>query len=214
MANFPEHAQTRGEEIANSISHGLAVVAVLVGAPFLIIHAVQQGTVWNIVGASVFIGCASLLYLGSTLYHAIPHAKARRVFHVLDHSGIFLLIAGTYTPLMLGLLRGWWGFAVLGVIWFLALSGIVLKALRLITHRRWSNVLYLGMGWMVLIVARPLWEKVPPMFFVWLLAGGLAYSFGILFYNAKRLRYSHFIWHLFVITGTTLHYVAILKYAV
>lgn len=214
MPNFSEIKQTRGEEIANSISHGLGVLAIFIGAPFLIVHAIHSGSTWNIVGSSIFIGCASLLYLGSTFYHAIPHPKARRVFHVFDHGGIFLLIAGTYTPLTLGVLRGGWGFTMFGIIWALALSGIVLKALRLIKRRLWSNIIYLGMGWMVLIMAKPLWDRVPPMFFVWLLAGGLAYSFGILFYNVKRWRYAHFIWHLFVIAGTTFHYFAILKYAV
>lgn len=213
MSHSVEHPQTQGEEIANSISHGFAVLAVIVGAPFLILHAVRQGSVWDVIGASIFIGCASLLYLGSTLYHAIPHAKAREVFHVLDHSGIFLLIAGTYTPFMLGVLRGGLGWTMFGIIWGLTALGITLKSLRLLNHRGWSNVLYLGMGWMIVIAAQPLWVKATPMVFVWLLGGGLFYSLGILFYNSKRIRFAHFIWHLFVLTGTVLHYFAVFKFA-
>lgn len=213
MSHSVEHPQTRGEEIANSISHGIGVLAVLIGAPFLIIHAIRTGTAWDVAGAGVFIGCASLLYLGSTLYHAIPHAKVRRVFYVLDHGGIFLLIAGTYTPFLLGVLRGGLGWTMFSIIWALTALGITLKAVGVLRHRGWSNLLYLGMGWMVILVAQPLWVKATPLVFVWLLGGGLFYSLGILFYNAKRLRYAHFIWHLFVIAGTALHYFAVFKFA-
>lgn len=185
----------------------------MVGAPFLILHTIRTGTTWDIVGAGIFIGCASVLYLGSTLYHAIPHPRARKVFYVLDHSGIFLLIAGTYTPFTLGVLRGGFGWTMFGVIWGLSVLGITLKAVGLLKHRGWSNLIYLGMGWMIIALAQPLWVKATPMVFAWLLAGGLFYSFGLLFYNAKRLRYSHFLWHLCVMAGTALHYFAIMKFA-
>lgn len=213
MSNSVEHHQTRGEEIANSISHGLGVIAILIGAPFLIIHAVRTGSTWDVVGASIFIGCASLLYIGSTLYHAIPHPRARQVFHVLDHSGIFLLIAGTYTPFTLGILRGAWGWPLFFTIWILAIGGIILKSLGRLRHRHWSNTIYVGMGLMVMIAAKPLWINASPWVLAWLGAGGVAYIGGIAFYNAKRLRYSHFIWHLFVIAGTAFHYYAVLKFA-
>lgn len=205
--------QTKGEEIANSISHGLGVLAVLIAAPFLIIHAVRTGTAWDVAGAAVFIGCASLLYLGSTLYHAIPHAKARRVFYVLDHGGIFLLIAGTYTPFTLGVLRGAWGWPLFATIWTLAIGGIVMKSLGKLKHRHLSNTLYVSMGLMVMIAAKPLWVDASPWVLAWLGAGGVAYIGGIVFYNAKRLRYAHFVWHLFVIAGTALHFFAVMKYA-
>lgn len=205
--------QSRGEEIANSISHGAGVFAVLIGAPWLLIHAWRVGTTWDIVAAAIFIGCASLLYLGSTLYHAIPHAKARRVFGILDHSGIFLLIAGTYTPFTLGVLRGVWGWPLFFTIWILAIGGIVFKSLGKLSNRHLSNALYVGMGLMVMIAAKPLWIQASPWVLAWLGAGGVAYIGGIAFYNAHRLRYGHFVWHLFVIAGTVLHFVAVFKYA-
>jgi hemolysin III len=213
MSSLGDPQQSRGEEVANSISHGFGVLAVLVGAPFLIIHAVRNGSALDVIGAAVFIGCASLLYLGSTLYHAIPHPRARKVFYVLDHGGIFLLIAGTYTPFLLGVLRGGLGWTLFGIVWTLAVLGIVLKATKLLRHRGWSNVFYLGLSWMVLVAARPLWEKATPMVFVWLIGGGIFYTCGVLFYNAKRLRYAHFVWHMFVMAGTTLHFFAVLKFA-
>ena len=208
-----ERQPTIGEEIANSISHGLGVVAVIVGAPFLILHAIHHGTTWDIVGVSIFIGCASLLYLGSTLYHAIPHPRARKVFRVLDHSGIYLLIAGTYTPFTLGVLRGAWGWPLFGAIWILAAGGIVLKSLGKLSNRHLSNMLYVGMGLLIMIAARPLWVQASPWVLAWLGAGGVAYIGGIAFFNAKRMPYAHFIWHIFVIAGTVLHYFAIIKYA-
>lgn len=214
VSQSTEHPQTKGEEIANSISHGIGVLAVLTGAPFLLIHAVKTGTAWDVVGASVFIGCASLLYLGSTLYHALTHQKAKRVFSILDHGGIFLLIAGTYTPFTLGILRGAWGWPLFFTIWILAIGGIVMKSRGKLRHRHLSNTLYVVMGLMVMIAAKPLWVNASPWVLAWLGAGGVAYIGGIAFYNAQRLRYGHFVWHLFVIAGTALHYVAVYKFAV
>ncbi len=214
MSQPTEHPQTRGEEIANSISHGVGVLAVLVGAPFLLVHAWRVGTTWDIVAASIFIGCASLLYLGSTLYHALTHQGAKRVFSILDHSGIFLLIAGTYTPFTLGILRGAWGWPLFFSIWALAILGIILKSRGKLRHRHWSNTLYVTMGLMVMIAAKPLWVNASPLALVWLGVGGVAYIGGIAFYNAQRLRYGHFVWHMFVLAGTALHFVAVYKFAV
>ena len=208
-----ERPQSPGEEIANSVSHGVGLVAALVGVPILIVAAVRRGGAAGIVGASVFAGTMVLLYLTSTLYHALPKSKAKRVFQVLDHGAIFLLIAGTYTPFTLGVLRGGWGWTLFGLVWGLALLGIVLKIVGGVRITWLSTCLYLGMGWLVLIAVQPLWLRMPLSGLAWLAAGGLAYTAGVAFFAAERLRYSHFIWHLFVLTGTCCHFFAVLWYA-
>ena len=208
-----ERPQSPGEEIANSVSHGVGLAAALVAAPILIVSAVRRGGAAGIVGASVFAGTMVLLYLASTLYHALPNKKAKRVFQVLDHGAIFLLIAGTYTPFTLGVLRGGWGWTLFGLVWGLAVLGIVLKTVGVVAIPWLSTGLYLGMGWLVLIAVRPLWLRMPLSGLAWLVAGGLAYTAGVAFFRAERLRYSHFIWHLFVLTGTCCHFFAVLWYA-
>ena len=209
-----KRAQTREEEIANSISHGLGLIAALVATPFLIRHAVRHGDPGFIVGASICAATMVLLYLASTLYHALPIGRAKRVFRVIEHSAIFLLIAGTYTPFTLGVLRGAWGWALLGLVWSLAVAGVVLKALNHMTHPILSTGLYLLMGWLIVIAAQPLSARVPASGLLWLVAGGLAYTLGVIFYALdSRLRYGHFIWHLFVMAGTACHYFAVLGYA-
>ena len=208
-----ERSQSPGEEIANSVSHGVGLVAVLVAVPILIVAAVRRGGAAGIVGASVFAGTMVLLYLTSTLYHALPKNKVKRVFQVLDHGAIFLLIAGTYTPFTLGVLRGGWGWTLFGLVWGLAVLGIVLKTVGSVRITWLSTCLYLGMGWLVLIAIRPLWLRMPLSGLAWLVAGGLAYTAGVAFFAAERLRYSHFIWHLFVLTGTCCHFFAVLWYA-
>lgn len=206
--------QTLGEEIANSASHGLGFVLAVVGAPFLIVAAAQRGTVADVVGVSVFAATMALLYLASTVYHALPASPAKRFFHVLDHAAIYLLIAGTYTPFTLGVLSGAWGWTLFGLVWGLAAFGVVLKVMGGLKRPLWSIALYVGMGWLVLIAVRPLWEALPAAGLAWLVAGGLAYTAGVGFYVAKDLRYGHFIWHLFVVAGTTCHFVAVLNYAI
>jgi hemolysin III len=161
----------------------------------------------------VFAATMLLLYLTSTLYHALPRNKAKRVFRVLDHGAIFLLIAGTYTPFTLGVLRGAWGWTLFGLVWSLALFGIVLKAVGGIRYPRLSTALYIGMGWLAIIAVRPLLLHVPPSGLLWLVGGGVAYTAGVAFYAAERLRYGHFVWHLFVLTGTSCHFWAVLWYA-
>jgi hemolysin III len=204
--------QSTGEEIANSVTHGLGVLAVLTGAPFLILAAVRHHSAWDVVGSSVFLASMLTLYLSSTLYHALTHPGAKRVFHVLDHGAIYLLIAGTYTPFTLGVLRGPWGWSLFGVVWGFAALGITLKALRALWHPVLSNAVYLVMGWVALAAARPFWQHVRPAGLLWLLAGGVAYSGGVVFYNSTR-RYSHALWHLCVLAGTVCHFFAVLWYA-
>ena len=209
-----EREQSRGEELANSISHGIGLVAALVATPLLVLQAVRREDAGFIVGASVFAATMVLLYLASTLYHALPIGQAKRVFRVIEHSAIFLLIAGTYTPFTLGVLRGAWGWTLLGLVWGFAVAGVILKAFNRMSHPIIAMSLYLLMGWLILIAVNPLYARVPASGLLWLVAGGVAYTAGVAFFAAdSRLRYSHFIWHLFVMGGTTCHYFAVLWYA-
>jgi hemolysin III len=190
------------------------MLAAMAAAPVLIIAAVQRGGAAGIVGASVFAATMVLLYLTSTLYHALPRNRAKQVFRILDHGAIFLLIAGTYTPFTLGVLRGTWGWTLLGLVWSLALAGIVLKVVCGARYSRISTFLYLTMGWLAVIAVKPLWLHVSTWGLFWLLAGGIAYTVGVAFFAAgERVRYNHFIWHLFVIAGTSCHFIAVLWYS-
>jgi hemolysin III len=208
-----ERTQSLGEEIANSVSHGVGLLAALAAAPVLVLSAVQHDGAARIAGASVFAATMVLLYLTSTLYHALPGNRAKRVFQVLDHAAIFLMIAGTYTPFTLGMLRGTWGWTLFGLVWGLALAGVVLTVVGGVRYPKLTTGLYLAMGWLILIAVKPLWLRMPSEGLFWLLAGGIAYTAGVAFYAAKRVRYSHFIWHLFVIAGTACHFIAVLRYA-
>lgn len=208
-----ERSQTVGEEIANSISHGGGLVAALATTPPLISDAAATGSRYFLVGVAVFAVTVVLLYLGSTLYHAFPPGRAKATFRLIEHSAIYLLIAGTYTPFTLGALRGPVGWTLLGVIWTLALVGVLLQSRDAQRFRRVSMGLYLGMGWLMVVAVRPLWVQVPLEGLLWLLAGGVSYTVGVGFYRAKQLPYAHFIWHLFVLAGTASHYMAIRFYA-
>ena len=206
-----ERRQSPKEELANSISHGIGLLAGLIGAPILLFAAFQKDSGF-LVGAIVFTVTMLLLYLASMLYHAWPPTRGKYVLQVLDHSAIFLLIAGTYTPFTLGPLRGWWGSSMLAVIWALAILGVIIKAMRgTLRHRKLAMSLYLGMGWSALLVARPLVPLLPVSAVMWLVAGGIAYTTGVLFYIQERLRYGHFVWHLLVLTGTSCHFLAVLS---
>lgn len=210
-----ERPQSLGEEIANSVSHGAGFIAALVAAPLLIMIAAQRGDTAAVVGASVFVSAMLLLYLVSTLYHALPRNRAKHVFQIIDHGAIYLLIAGTYTPFTLGVLRGPWGWTLFGIVWSLALAGIVLKATGGVRYARLSTALYLAMGWCALVAIEPLWRLVPAWGLFWLFAGGVAYSVGVVFFSSdERIRFNHFKWHLFVIAGTACHYIAVAGYAV
>ncbi len=206
-------SQTLGEEIANSVSHGIGLAASLAAAPFLIGAMLRRGDTVLILAAAIFAATVVLLYLSSTLYHAIPESRAKRVLQVIDHSAIYLLIAGTYTPFALGVLRGPLGWTLLSVVWLLAAVGIAVKATKGIVWPRLSTALYLAMGWLALVAARPFLREVPLPGLVLIAAGGLAYTAGVAFFAMDRLRYGHFVWHLFVIAGTACHYIAILRYA-
>lgn len=210
----PERRQSLGEEIANSTSHGIGLIAGLVGAPILIVQAARQGDAAFVIGASLFVASVFLLYLASTVYHALPAGKAKRVFKVLDHASIYLLIAGTYAPFTLGVLRGAWGWTLFALVWSLALAGVVLKAIGKVSHPMLSTGLYLLMGWLVVVAIDPMLARVPLAGLLWLLAGGLFYTVGVVFYATdSRLKYGHMVWHLFVMAGTVCHYFAVFWYA-
>jgi hemolysin III len=205
--------QSLGEEIANSASHGVGLMLAVAAVPILAVAAAGRGDVAGIVGGSIFAATMVVLYLTSTLYHAWPRTRVKQTIRAMDHSAIFLLIAGTYTPFTLGVLRGGWGWTLFGIVWGLAAVGVALKAIGGAKHPRLSVGIYLGMGWLVLIAVKPLWLQVPKWGLFWLLAGGIGYSVGVVFYTAKTIRYSHFVWHLFVLAGSTCHFFAVLWYA-
>jgi hemolysin III len=208
-----ERAQSLGEEIANSVSHGLALLAAIVAVPFLITTALHLG-VANVVGAVVFAVTMVLLYLTSTLYHALPRGRVKRVFLKLDHGAIYIFIAGSYTPFSLGVLGGPWGWTLFGLVWSLAIFGVTLKACDRLSRPWLSTGLYLLMGWLALIAAVPLIQRMPEPGIALLVAGGLAYTTGVVFFSMdSRVRYAHTVWHCFVVAGTGCHYFAVLGYA-
>ena len=205
--------QSLGEEIANATSHGVGFLAALAATPVLVVTAARHGPASRVVGASVFAATLILLYASSTLYHALARNRAKRVFRILDHGAIYLLIAGTYTPFTLGVLRGAMGWTLFGLVWALGLAGVTLTSVGGVRHPRISTAVYLGMGWLIVVAIRPLWLHVPLAGLLWLAAGGLAYTAGVAFYAAGRLPYAHFVWHLFVLAGSACHVVAVLEYA-
>src|SRR4030066_2398209 len=189
-----ERTQSLGEEIANSVSHGVGLRAAVAAAPVLVLSAVRQGGAAQIAGASVFAAATVLLYLTSTLYHALPINRAKCVFQVLDRAAIFLMIAGPYAPFSLGVLRGTWGWTLFGLVWGLALAGVVFTVVGGVRYPKLTTCLYLAMGWPILIGANPLWVRVPSWGLFWLFAGGVAYTMGVGFYAAKQVCYSPFGW--------------------
>jgi hemolysin III len=211
--NYSRREPSATEEMANSISHGLGLVASLAAAPFLIITAARAGGAATVLGVSVFAVSMVSLYLASTLYHSLSENQGKGFFRILDHAAIFLLIAGTYTPFTLGVLRGPWGWTLLGLIWTLALIGLVMKAFPRTRYSRVSIVLYVVMGWLAVIAAQPILTQIPIPGVLWIVAGGLAYTGGLIFFGMHRLRFNHFIWHLFVLAGTTCHFFAVLWYS-
>lgn len=209
-----DRPQSIAEERANSLSHGIGLLLALVATPVLIVAAARQGNALNIVGAGVFAATMVVLYFSSMLYHALPPGRAKHRCAKIDHGAIYLFIAGTYTPFSLGVLNGAWGWTLFGLIWGIAAVGLVLKAFEKLSHPLLSTGLYLAMGWLVVIAAVPLLERVSPAGIGWLVAGGLAYTAGVFFYlTDARYKFGHFVWHLFVMAGTTCHFFAVLWYS-
>jgi hemolysin III len=203
---------TDGEELANRLTHGVAAILSVIGLVVMTHVANRSGDPYRIVSATIFCGTLSLFYMISTLYHTFRGPKVRYVFRILDHAGIFLVIAGTYTPFTLVSLRQGHGWALFWVVWVLALSGAVFKSFM--THRLalLAPVFYLGLGWLIVVDLGELVNSVSMNGVAWLLAGGLFYTFGIIFYAINRIPYHHAIWHVFVIAGSGCHYLAVLWY--
>jgi hemolysin III len=209
----PERRLSVAEELANSVIHALGLVASLVALPVLVVAAAGRADAMHVVGCSVFAASLIALYAASTIYHALPPSRVKQVFRVLDHVTIYLLIAGTYTPFTLGVLRGAWGWTLFGIVWSLAAAGIVWKTLLGLRYPRGSTVLYLMMGWLAVVAIRPITAQVPAAGLVWLVAGGLLYTGGVSFFVWERQRHSHAVWHLCVLAGSVCHFFAVLWYA-
>ena len=208
----PDPMYTMGEEIAHSVSHGIGAGLAVAALSVLVMHAYYFGDAWRIASFTVYGVSLICVFLSSTLYHAMQHPPTKRVFRILDHAAIFLLIAGTYTPFTLVTLRGAFGWTMFAVVWVLAVAGIVLKVAYLNRLQKIGHWMYLGMGWLGVVAFYPLVQVLPWPGIVWLVAGGLLYSIGVIFYVGHRFNYTHFVWHLFVMAGALCHFLAILFY--
>lgn len=201
-------------ELANSLTHGLGAALAIAALVVMVVFAALKGTARHVVGVSLFGACLVVLYTMSTLYHAFRGPRVKKVFHVLDHAAIFLLIAGTYTPYCLATLRGAWGWSLFGIVWGLAALGITFKAVFGPRMRWLSTTVYILMGWIVLIALGPLMRAMPAGGLLWLFGGGVFYTGGVIFYVWKRLPYHHAIWHLFVIAGSACHVASVLFFVI
>jgi len=210
----PAGSYTLGEEIANSVSHGVGTMLAVAELTIVVVFAALSRDPWRIVSCSIYGVTLVCGFLSSTLYHSFPQPSVKRIFKVLDHASIYLLIAGTYTPLLLVNMRGPWGWSLFGVIWGLAIAGVLFKAFFISRLRILSTIIYVLMGWGCVVALKPLIAAVPLGGMLWLLGGGLLYTSGVAFYLWKKLPYGHAIWHIFVLAGSICHFFAILFYAV
>ena len=201
------------EELANAVSHGFGLLCAVAATPILIVAAARSGGAADVVGTSIFAATMVLLYLSSTVYHAAPTGPRKDLLQRIDHAAIYVLIAGTYTPFTLGVLSGPWGWSLFGVVWGAAAAGVTAKLVTGPRYPRISTAAYLVMGWLVLIAVHPLVLNMAPQGLRWLLAGGVLYSAGVVFYSKRDLPYGHFVWHLFVLAGSGCHGIAVLRYA-
>ena len=202
--------QTLLEEVANSISHGLGLALSIVGFTVLIILASHKGDPWRLTAYIIYGISLTTLYLFSTLYHGLTHSRTKAIFRRLDHSAIYLLIAGTYTPVILISLRTTWVMFLLPVVWVMAILGVYMKVFYIHRYERLTLAFYILMGWLALIASKPLFNSVPIESFIWIIVGGISYTAGIIFYAWRRLPYQHTIWHMFVLLGSISHYIGIL----
>ena len=206
------HMFSKDEEIANAVTHGIGVVLSIIGLVVLIVAAVLHGTVWHVVSFTIFGSTMLLLYVSSTMLHALPEGKAKDLFEIFDHSSIYLFIAGTYTPFIFHIIQGTLGWVMFGIIWGLAIGGVVFKAFFAKKFLITSTLLYVLMGWMIVIGWNQIMENLHPHGLVLLIVGGLFYTFGAVFYMWRGFKYHHFVWHLFVLAATICHYFCVLLY--
>ena len=197
------------EDVLSAVSHGIGAVLSIVGLVLLVTRGVANSNGFQVIAGSIFGASLIFAYLASTLYHSLRVQRVRLLFRKLDHSAIYVLIAGSYTGLMLGVVRGGWGWSFIGVVWGIAVLGILLKVLRMGKHPKLSLTTYLIMGWLALIGIYPLWKSLPSESFVLLIVGGVIYSLGAILYAMKRIPYTHAIWHLFVLGGSVAHFACI-----
>jgi hemolysin III len=207
---YPLNRYTLKEEIFNSITHGVGALFSLIAMIILVAYGGMQRDIWRIVSFSIYGFTMFFLYLSSTLYHSIFHEKTKRIFRILDHAAIFLLIAGSYTPIVLIPMRGALGWTIFGLVWSLALIGIVLKIFSFEKTKYISLILYVAMGWVIVLAAKPMLSVIPKELFFWILVGGLFYTLGLIFYLVKKIPYNHGIWHLFVLGGSIIHFLGFL----
>ena len=202
------------EEFVNSLTHGAGLMLSIAGFIVLMVLAAIRGGAWRIVSCAVYGSTLICLYTASTLYHGIRSRQMKRVLKICDHSAIYLLIAGTYTPFLIVNLRGGWGWSLFGIVWGLAMAGVLFKVWFVEHFSVLSTVVYLLMGWLALVAIRPMLHSVPPSGLLWLLVGGVLYTVGVMFYAWKKVPYNHAIWHGFVLAGSTCHYFAVLCSAI
>ena len=209
-----ERSQTFREEIANSIAHGLFLLAAVIGSPFLIAKSIETDSNLTILTTCIFAVSVILVYFISTLYHAMPKNRAKDILRLVDYGAIYLLIAGTYTPIALNVIKGGWGWALFSMEWVLAIVGILILIYKGLEHKGILLSFYVIMGWLLLVAIKPLWLSMPAWGLFWIFAGGAAYTLGITYYRISHLNFRHFIWHIFVVAGTACHSIAVFLYAV
>lgn len=205
---------TLPEEIANSLTHGIGVLLALAALAVMVAYAALRGSAWHVVSCAVYGATLVMLFTASTLYHSLPWPRTKAILKVIDHSAIYLLIAGTYTPFLLVPLRGPWGWSLFGVIWGLALVGVVFKVFFAGRFKLFSTLVYVGMGWIVVVAIRPLCQSLPAGGLWWLVAGGVLYTAGTFFYLKRSIPFNHAIWHAFVLAGSLCHFLSVMLYVI
>lgn len=215
FATASERDQTLHEEVANAVTHGIGAVLAVACLTVAVTFASLRHDIWSIVSVSIYGASMFILYLCSTLYHAIPTARIKEMLNIFDHAAIYLLIAGSYTPFCLVGIRPYspgWAWSIFSVVWAIAVFGIAFQCLFVSKYPVFSTMTYLLMGWMVLIAVYPLWKAMGATAVMWIAAGGVIYSLGVVFYAMKHVKYMHAVWHLFVLGGTLVHYGVVLYY--